>query len=379
MKFARIHVALISCAVLLSATHALAVEFAVVGPRAAAMGGAGVAVTTDALATYWNPAGLAMTRTVDIRVQGTGQVIDRLGVRETLDDINSISRTDTSAGNVARLQGLLDRLNRPGASVSAIGAAGAYAKFYIGEHAIGLNISDVVTGGLFTPTPLTAGSSGGQVTVAGALAGQGLEARQIAFSYATAFEDRTLAVGATVKLIQGAAYNASVGVLGAEGDAGFTSDLGKAQISTTLGVDLGAVYRPSSWLRLGIVGKDINQPTFSAPGGQEFKLNPQVRGGVAVNPWETMTVAFDGDLLSNKTFVPGVKSRVVSLGLEQTVLAEFLSLRIGATKNTADAASRIMPTGGFGLRLWVLRMDLGGGYDFRERQAMASGSVSLTF
>ena len=41
--------------------QALALEFVTVGPRAMGMGGAGVAVTTDALATYWNPAGLAMT------------------------------------------------------------------------------------------------------------------------------------------------------------------------------------------------------------------------------------------------------------------------------------------------------------------------------
>ena len=60
-----------------SPVHAM--EFAIVGPRAAGMGGAGVAVTTDSLATYWNPAGLAMSQTVDIRVQGTLQGIDRLG------------------------------------------------------------------------------------------------------------------------------------------------------------------------------------------------------------------------------------------------------------------------------------------------------------
>ena len=39
--------------------QALALEFVTVGPRAMGMGGAGVAVTTDSLATYWNPAGLA--------------------------------------------------------------------------------------------------------------------------------------------------------------------------------------------------------------------------------------------------------------------------------------------------------------------------------
>ena len=50
---------------LLVPAQAMAVEFVTVGPRAMGMGGAGVAVTTDALATYWNPAGLAMTQTVE--------------------------------------------------------------------------------------------------------------------------------------------------------------------------------------------------------------------------------------------------------------------------------------------------------------------------
>lgn len=46
-----------------------AVEFVIVGPRAVGMGGAGVAVTDDALATYWNPAGMALKNTIDIRAQ----------------------------------------------------------------------------------------------------------------------------------------------------------------------------------------------------------------------------------------------------------------------------------------------------------------------
>ncbi|MEK7350461.1 MAG: hypothetical protein AAB177_06270, partial [Nitrospirota bacterium] len=62
--------------------QAMALEFVTVGPRSMGMGGAGVAVTTDALATYWNPAGLAMTQTVDVRIQGGGQVIDRLGIAD---------------------------------------------------------------------------------------------------------------------------------------------------------------------------------------------------------------------------------------------------------------------------------------------------------
>ena len=76
---------------------------------------------------------------------------------------------------------------------------------------------------------------------------------------------------------------------------------------------MGAIYRPSSWLRFGVVAKDINQPTFDAPGGGELKLGPQVRGGVAVNPYSSLTLTADVDATSNKTFVPGVKSQVLSL------------------------------------------------------------------
>ncbi len=371
-----------------SAADSLAVEFVPVGPRAIGMGGAGVAVTTDALATYWNPAGLAMQKSVDIRVQGSAHLTDRLGIADTLKDIDAIDLSNISAANAARLQGLLDRLNRPGASVSAAGAGGAYVKGFVGNHAFGFNVSDVATGGLFVPSALRCVAPGGaggciaggtSLSVSGQLAVQGLEARQAAFSYAYAFAERTVAIGATAKIIQGAAYSARVNVQGSEGDAGFTSDLGKAKISTAIGIDVGAIYRPSSWLRFGVVGKDINEPSFDAPGGGEFKLTPQVRGGVAINPYSSLTLTFDGDILSNKTLIPGLKSRVLSLGAEQTLLAEFLSLRVGALRNVEDAGSVITPTAGLGIRLFALRFDVGGGYDFREQQALASGSLSLTF
>jgi len=371
----RAAVGLVLGTILFTAGTVSAVEFAIVGPRAVGMGGAGVAVTTDALATYWNPAGLAMQQSVDIRVQASAQLVDRGEVKDTLDDINSIDLTNPA--NQARLQGLLNTLNS--GTVSAVGAAGLYWKGYFGDQAFGFNISDVATGGEFAPTPLTATCIPSPCTVTGQLAVRGLEARQAVFSYAYAFAERTVAIGATAKIIQGAAYNASVSVFQSNGDISFREDLGKPEISTAIGIDVGAIYRPASWLRFGVVGKDLNQPTFDAPGGQEFKLVPQVRGGVAVNPYESLTIAFDGDITSNKTLVPGIKSRVLSLGAEQTLPAEFISLRVGALKNVEDAKSIITPTAGFGLRFFALRMDFGGGYDFQMGQALASLSVSMTF
>ncbi|MGH7231587.1 MAG: hypothetical protein ACREJU_09550, partial [Nitrospiraceae bacterium] len=161
-----------------------AVEFVIVGPRATGMGGAGVAVTTDSLATYWNPAGLAMSRTLDIRGQASGQGIDRLGLGEAVKDINNTNFNDTSAANQAKLQGFVNKLNQPGGSLSASGAAGLYFKGFYGNHAFGMNVSDVATGGSFLPNPVTVTSNGGNLNVNGQLALRALEARQVAFSYA---------------------------------------------------------------------------------------------------------------------------------------------------------------------------------------------------
>ena len=361
--------------------YASAAEFVFVGPRAMGMGGAGIAVTTNALATYWNPAGLAMTQTVDIRLQGGGLAIDRRGLGDALHDLENFNTGDTSPSNLARGRSIADRINQPGATVSVNGSAGLYVKGHLGEHAFGFNVSDVATGGGFVSTPVQASQPGGlgtPITVAGQMALRGLEARQLAFSYAYAFSDKTFAIGITAKVIQGAAYNGSTDLTGGSG-VSTTDHFGKPNISTTYGIDLGAIYRPSSWVRFAVVAKDINKPTFDAAGGGELKLEPQVRFGIAVNPYSTLTLTADVDATSNKTFVPGVKSQLLSLGLEQTILSEFLSFRVGTFKNMQDASTPFVPTAGLGIRWFNFRADAGGGYDFREKGALVSASISLTF
>ncbi len=363
------------------ASQVSAAEFVIAGPRAMGMGGAGVAVTTNALATYWNPAGLAMTQTVDIRAQGGGLAIDRLGLGDALNDLEKFNTSDTSAINLAKAQDIADRINQPGAAISVNGSAGLYVKGHLGEHAFGFNVSDVATGGGFVSTPAQATQPGGlgtPISVAGQMALRGLEARQLAFSYSYAFSDKTFAIGITAKVIQGASYNGATGLQSGSG-VSTTDHFGKPTISTTYGIDIGAIYRPSSLIRFGIVAKDINTPTFDAAGGGELKLDPQVRAGVAINPYSSLTLTADVDVTSNKTFVPGVKSQLLSLGLEQTILSEFLSFRIGTFKNMQDASTPFVPTAGLGVRWFMFRADAGGGYDFREKGALVSASISFTF
>jgi hypothetical protein len=387
MSYSRSVRAVVIVVGLMIPAQAMALEFVAVGPRAMGMGGAGVAVTTDALATYWNPAGLAMTQTVDIRIQGSGQVIDRLGIADAVHDLENFDPKDPNlAANQAKAQDIADRINRPGATVSINGSAGLYIKGHLGEHAFGVNISDVATGGGFVSDPARVFVNPNPncvdptsvVCLTGKMALRALEVRQAAFSYAYAFADKTFSFGVTGKILQGAAYSGSTTLTGGT-NVSITDNFGKPTLSTAFGIDVGAIYRPSSWLRFGVVAKDINQPTFDAPGGGELKLGPQVRGGVAVNPYSSLTLTADVDATSNKTFVPGVKSQVLSLGAEQTIFSEFMSFRLGAFKNMKDAGTPFTPTAGLGLRIFALRVDVGGGYDFREEGALVSGSVSLTF
>ena len=381
MSYDHMRCAVAVCIGLLIPGQALALEFVTVGPRAMGMGGAGVAVTTDALATYWNPAGLAMTQTVDVRIQGGGQAIDRLGIANAIHDLENFDTADTSAANLAKAQDIANRINRPGATVSVSGSAGLYVKGHLGEHAFGVNVSDVATGGAFVSTPVQPTQPGGAntpISLTGQMALLGLEVRQVAFSYAYAFSDKMFSFGVTGKFLQGAAYNGNTTLTGGT-DVSIRDNFGKATLSTAFGVDVGAIYRPSSWLRFAVVAKDLNQPTFDTPGGGELKLGPQVRGGVAINPYSSLTLTADVDATSNKTFVPGIKSQILSLGAEQTIFSEFLSFRVGAFKNMKDAGTPFTPTAGLGLRIFAFRLDVGGGYDFREEGALVSGSISLTF
>lgn len=362
----------------LAATTVSAVEFVIVGPRATGMGGAGVAVTHDALGTYWNPAGMALSKSWDIQIAGGAQIVDRLGLGSALKDINDADLNDTSPANAAKLQAIANRINQSGATTSGMGAAGLYFKGAYGSHVFGFNLSDVATGGGFMASPVTATPGVGGITVAGQVAVRALEARQAAFSYAYGFGDGKFAIGATAKLIQGAAYANLVNVRGANNGIETPNDLGKGTISTAVGFDVGLAAKPVEWLRVGIVAKDLNQPTFDAPGG-EVKLLPQVRAGAAINPYESLTLTADADVTSNKALIPNVKSRLVSVGAEQLLFGDVLALRVGAFKNVEDAHSIVTPTAGIGVKILALRLDIGGGYDFREKGALASAALSVTW
>lgn len=131
--------------------------------------------------------------------------------------------------------------------------------------------------------------------------------------------------------------------------------------SSNFAVDAGILFQPTNWLKLGVVGKYLNSPEFDDPKGGKFKIKPQARAGIALNPFETLTISADIDLTENETTFPGYKSRNLGGGIEWDIL-KFLALRVGAYKNLAESDIDVVYTAGLGLNLWLLRLDVSGAF-----------------
>ena len=153
-----------------------------------------------------------------------------------------------------------------------------------------------------------------------------------------------LGIGATAKIISGTVYQNQVLLVNRPGGSSIDSnDLVKyisknSKNSVNFGVDLGALYKYDTWLSVGLVAKNLNSPKFDAPDydapaansptttvkmhGEDVKLKPQLRSGVAVEPYSWLMIAADLDLTDNETLAPGT---VVGSSVKSRNLGGFFS------------------------------------------------------
>jgi len=132
--------------------------------------------------------------------------------------------------------------------------------------------------------------------------------------------------------------------------------------SSGFGIDLGALYDINTKLTTGLVIKNINSPSFAYPDKArlpKYKIKPQVRCGVAYKPWRGMTLSTDVDVTKNNTILDGFDSRLLSAGCEWWWF-NFLALRGGLLKNLAESSVGTVFTGGLGVNLLHLHIELAG-------------------
>lgn len=396
---------LILCVILFLPLSAYSQPFTIVGPRALGMGGASVAAVNDSLAVYWNPAALADFKKLEIRIPAGAAIRDHISLQDKWDRIieieDLINFSNPQALNEFDL--LLTDLERPGTGTDLDANAGLYIAIPLSRSAIAISRSAFVYAGLYptidtynrdtTPTPPPPSNS--ILYNNSAVTGMGMITVEPTFSFATRLGDKVL-IGANAKMIYASTFIHSTNIRTGDID-NFIDNLDASRAnSNKAGLDAGIVIKLTESLSMGIVGRNLNSPSFPIKGyiaqrqgsgdvttiytDAELELEPQYRAGVAFRPFSFLTLSADYDISKNKSIgIPGYEDQTAAAGLEFTLPKEIISIRGGVYKNLADDDSNPVYTAGLGIRLFYLRVDIAGVYDFQEQEAQVAASLALRF
>jgi hypothetical protein len=297
--------------VLLAPGPAGAQIYETVGTRAQGMGGAFVAVADDATATWWNPAGIALSY--------FSLVLER-------------ARTTEPPGAVPPGPAWRGDTTSLAASFPALGLS--YYRLRISEIA---------------PLTSTAGAQPGRQQDLGAT---GIGLRSLLTNQFGATVDQSLGnhlvVASTLELVRGGSTTSMAGSAGGSLDAAAALDV---PMETKVDLDLGAMAVVGP-VRLGVSAKHLGKPGFGG-GASRFELGRQARVGLAWVDGQpgaatAMTAAIDADLTRTPTAFGD--ARHVAAGLEVSLPRERLALRGGVSTNTAGQGGT-STSGGVSLRV----------------------------
>jgi hypothetical protein len=250
-------------------TSAFAQPLDTLGARAQGMAGAFVAIADDASAAAWNPAGLAHGSFFNL-------LIERGGRRRSPDRIDADRRAldQTSAGFAIATLPLGVSYYRHRSTIVRAATETSDRETLVGD----LRMSSLVTHqtGVTLLHSLTPG----------------------------------IAVGGTLKLVRGIAATAAL-------EADTTSDaldraadtIGRA--SNTFDADLGVLVVQGP-LRAGFAVRNVVEPTFAAPSGEELSLARHARAGLGWVLRDATTLSLDADL----TRPAADRRRRLALGVE---------------------------------------------------------------
>ena len=403
----RDHLLSLSIIILLTSSSLHAIKFEALGYKAVSMGGASVASSTGSLAAYNNPA-LLSKQPYDVEVSmGLGvseydhgvtnsvKALDDTGFLDTIDTI--VDEIQGGAVSEATLNTLNDGLDividMDGNTVTV--APQAYLGLQVLGFGMGVYGSSDATATAIVDQEKTAlifknGTDGykevdsrtGLITESDEVTYQNssieyallngdtyLDAKaaalvEVPFAYGHNFETNigNIMVGGALKYMQAITYVEDTKI----DDSGeLEGDVKKDATSTNFGVDLGFAYQPafSYDLTFGLVLKNINSPSFDFADGQSYDVDMLARAGVSYNIFDSLQIAADIDLTSNKTLNDVVGSQMVGGGIMYEPFSNFfaLSIRGGVMQNLEgrDIAGLIY-TAGLGIGVKWFQIDLSG-------------------
>ncbi|MEA3384001.1 MAG: conjugal transfer protein TraF [Campylobacterota bacterium] len=402
----------------LSITSLNAYEMKSMGYKATGLGGAGVASSRGSLATYYNPALLGISDyTTEISLN-VGAAVRENGLIEAVDDLNELGLTDsldaieditstnyesmTSSQKSAfdKVESAIDILNRipnsNGVEVSPSVSLATQISRYFGigvyssaEIRVNMNFAQDDNGnkklGLIFDTDAgyieytngtikesdqtsydTLSLQGGIDNNLTTINVNTMITAEVPLSFAVPFEMRngTLSFGITGKAMAVEIFSKNFAI---DSDTEELTDDYEENKKTysAVGVDLGVAYKEhKTGLTLGLVGKNINNPSFetepdNSGNVETFELEPFFRAGLSLPVWnDNIEFAIDADLQQSDTSYEGMKSQYVGGGMEFHP-ASWFALRAGLMKNVATESINegFIYTAGFGFGLKWLQLD----------------------
>jgi hypothetical protein len=381
--------AVLSLAIFGFCQSAHALEFQAVGNGALGVGGAGVARTFGAMAPYWNPAGLAFAdKTVSVSVSGGVGLMPGKKLAQDLDNLSTTYKTwnndQSSISDASSLRTALNNISNTDNLVATInGAVGIQIKnfgtgvFGTFEGGANPNItkipqSDINAFATSTPTPAAIQNLKTDLGIS-TVTPRGIMLLEIPLSYGHDFNlDKFghLGLGISLKYLYAETTSTNPHIYNNNSNNSIisSSDLTK-QLSKNLsskdnfGLDLGALWKigrvapvPTS---IGLVGKNLNAPSFSDQSGDKIPVDPQIRAGIAISPLKWLDFVADIDVIKNTTVMPGLRSQEFGGGVEFKPFSS-LKLRVGGLTDLAQSTGGV--TAGFSVGIpWVF-FDLDGEY-----------------
>ena len=418
----------LSIVAILSLSALNAGEFHSLGGNSMSMGGAGVASASGSLAGYYNPALLTQKKGVEVSI-GVGLGIRENNVGEQINTISNLELTDiidrvannapigkNSASDtqdiITAQNALKDIGDENGISIMPSAHLGVqYDNMAIGLYltsdiAISANIDKehtdliVENGGNYYTYNAQTDTYG--ITDRGTyeassleyaldnnlttLRARGLALVEVPISYAHAFDIPMgeLSVGGSLKLMHGTTYTQTLAI--DDKNADNEDSLKENQKdSDNFGLDLGVLFKPTAIpaLRVGLVAKNINAPAFDTADGGEIKADLQLRTGVQYTITDSLEVAGDLDLTTNKTLINGYDSQMFGGGVNYHPFLGF-ALRAGAMTNLANSNDGLIYTAGLSIGFEKLNLDISaqmasntGQYDGEDIPKYAKVNVAL--
>ena len=388
---------------ILSASVLFGFGFQPLGFTAIGMGGAGVASAKGSMALYYNPALLAKHRYTTELSLGAGigireyNLIDRIDKLANKDDLTNtinqiaqhapVSGSNTADGTNKKMQDALEQLyalsQGNGVSIQPTAEfAGQIGNFGIGV----LNLGDITgqavidrqhlyvivknNSGYYYYDPkhdVYGASSKGlydKYSLEYALDHNltyinisGIDIAEVPIGFAHSFNlnnNSNLSVGIALKYMEGITYKNKIAI-DSNNHTLQNSLNDNKKVSSQLGVDLGLLLSNDK-INIGIVGKDLNSPTFKFYDGSEYKIKPMVRGGINLELTNWLEFAMDIDLTKNNTAIKDYKSQYVGGGFN--IHQSWFSIRAGARRNMVQNNEGTILTTGFGLGLKWFSLDL---------------------